>query len=98
MTDRPLTDQHADRAGRYLTPPEFAKLRGIDVHRVLAWIRSGELAAINVASTLSGRPRYRIRPEDAEAFERRRLVLPMPSAAKRKRTPTETLAWLGVDL
>src|SRR5437660_5835359 len=40
-----------------LTPPEVAKMWGITPEKVIAFIRSGELRAINVATRLGGRPR-----------------------------------------
>ena len=73
---------------RKITPPAYARELGVDVHRVLDWIRSGELPAIDV-STAPGRtrPRYRIDRSDIIAFERRRAVqppAPRPSRRRRK--------------
>ena len=59
-----------------LTPPEVARMWGISPDKVLAWIRSGELRAINVAASQNGRPRYRIDIEDLKDFEARRSVIP----------------------
>ena len=41
--------------------------------KVLAWIRSGRLPAINTASDKSSRPQYLILPEDVTTFERESL-------------------------
>jgi excisionase family DNA binding protein len=60
------------------TPPELAKQYGVSPDKVLAWIRAGELRAINVATRLGGRPRYRISEEDLAAFEARRAARPSP--------------------
>ncbi len=70
---------------RALTPPAVAKRYGINVHRVLAWIRNGTLAAINVGDGPT-RPRWRIMPEALEAFERRRASQPpAPKSSPRRR-------------
>ena len=75
-------DQHHEQK---LTPPEVARLFRVDVHKVLTWIRNGELRAVNVAARLGGRPRYRIDREDLAAFERRRQVQPPPPVIRRPR-------------
>jgi excisionase family DNA binding protein len=50
---------------RYYTPQEVAEILGTDDEQILAWIHSGELVAINVAKSVSGkRPRWRV-PETA---------------------------------
>jgi excisionase family DNA binding protein len=59
-----------------LTPPEVARLWGVSHDKVLAWIRSGELRAIDVATKRDGRPQYRIDIEELNAFEQRRMVRP----------------------
>lgn len=55
-----------------LTPPDVARHLGVDADKVRGWISRGELVAVNVATTLGGRPRWRIRTEDLEAFLLRR--------------------------
>lgn len=72
---------------RSLTPPQFAKRYGRAVEKVIRWIESGELVAINVATTTSGRPRYVITPEAIEEFEKRRRVkaAPVKKTIRRKR-------------
>ncbi len=52
-----------------LTPPQVAKQLGVNADKILAWIRSGELTAINVAQNLGGRPRYRVTSQDLEQFQ-----------------------------
>lgn len=72
-----------------LTPPELAALWGISPHRVLQFIRSGELRAINLASRRGGRPRYAI-PLDAKLqFEQSRQAVPdeKPAPARSKKDP-----------
>ncbi len=68
-----------------LTPPELARRWGIKPEKVLAWIRSGELRAINAATQQSGRPRYLIDPDEVEAFEQRRAVVERPAVTRRRR-------------
>ena len=75
-------------ASSYQTPPRVAERYGVDVHRVLDWIRRGELHAINVGDG-SMRPRYRISPSDLAIFEAARSATPAPkiSRVRRRRDP-----------
>lgn len=61
-----------------ITPPELARRWGIKPDKVLAWIRMGDLAAINAATHPGGRPRYLIGLDDVAAFESLRSVSPQP--------------------
>lgn len=61
---------------RKLSPREVAALFGISPDKVLAWIHSGELQAVNVATRPGGRPRWRIDQADLMAFEQRRAATP----------------------
>ncbi|MCB0909936.1 MAG: helix-turn-helix domain-containing protein [Nocardioidaceae bacterium] len=75
-----------------LTPPEVAKLWGIKPHKVLAWIRSGELRAMNAAEQLGGRPRYLIDLADLQAFVKARQATadpPKPRRQIRKSKPSD---------
>jgi len=56
----------------WLTPPQVARERGLKPAKVLAWIASGELEAVNHAGSTAGRPRWRINPKALEAFDRAR--------------------------
>lgn len=67
-------------AERDITPPEFAELKAVSVNTVLAWIKSGELKATNLASRSSRRPRYRISPTARREFELARSVVPAASS------------------
>jgi excisionase family DNA binding protein len=69
----------------YLTPPEFARQLRVKASKVIGWIRSGELAAIDTAPRGALRPRYRISREAVESFERRRAVVPLPAPVRRRR-------------
>jgi len=68
-----------------LTPPELAKLWGIDVQKVLHWIKAGELRAINLATRRDGRPRYAIDQADIALFEAARAVQPPAPRVRRRR-------------
>jgi len=53
--------------------------------KVRGWIRRGELAAINTAATLCGKPRWVISAEALAEFERRRAGGPPPKPPCRRR-------------
>jgi len=59
-----------------LTVPKLAKAWGVSTNKVLAFIRTGELRATNLATSRSGRPRYAIDVADIESFELSRQVVP----------------------
>ena len=68
-----------------VSPSEYAEARGIATDKVLSWIRSGELKAVNVALQRNGRPRYRISLDAIEEFEQRRTPQPAPAPTPRRR-------------
>lgn len=71
-----------------VTPAEYAKARGISGDKVLGWIASGELVAVNVAQSANGRrPRWRISLDAIEAFERSRSTVAKPPAKPKRRCP-----------
>jgi hypothetical protein len=61
---------------RGFTAPELARHYGVSVKKVLAWINTGELAALNLASPGCTRPRYHVTAEALEQFEAARRVTP----------------------
>lgn len=65
-----------------VTPPELAALWGVSPAKVLRLIRTGELRAINLATSLGHRPRYAIDVADVAAFELSRTVVPEGNVAK----------------
>ena len=69
----------------WMTPPEVAKALRVKPQTVHAWIRSGELTAINVANHGASRPRYRISPEAFAEFELKRSVIPPPKPPVKRR-------------
>lgn len=68
-----------------LSPPQLAAQWGVDVHKVVGWIRSGELRAINLATDRNGRPRYAIDQADIAVFEASRAVTPPAPRPRRRR-------------
>ena len=67
------------------TPPQYAQQLGVSNGKVLDFIRSGELRAINIATSRDGRPRYVIDVADIEAFERGREIVPSAEPTRRLR-------------
>jgi excisionase family DNA binding protein len=76
-----------------LTPPEIARRCRISPDKVLTWIRSGELRAINVATRPGGRPRYLIDEKDLADFEARRAVVSSPTTKPRRRQTKNVIAF-----
>jgi hypothetical protein len=71
---------------RYFSPADVAERYGCDVHKVLAWIRSGELRAINVAAKRAAiKPRWRINPDNLAAFEAARACSKSEPTPRRQR-------------
>lgn len=71
---------------RKITPPQLAAQWGITPEKVLKWIVSGELRAINAATRTGMRPRWLIDMDDIADFERRRAAVPPPKPSPRRRT------------
>ena len=78
-----------------LTVAEVATRYGTTPHTVGAWIRSGELRAVNVSrSRTAKRPTWRIPPTAIEAFEAARAPQQQPAVKARKRkTNAEVIAF-----
>jgi excisionase family DNA binding protein len=74
-----------------LTPPEVAQRWGISPEKVITWIRSGELRALNAATRPGGRPRYLIDEADLAEFESRRSVQPVNPKRHRKRNTSPNI-------
>lgn len=67
-----------------LTTPEVARALRVSADKVRAWIRRGELGAINTGTV--DRPRFVVLPRHLEAFEQARRVGPARTARRRRRT------------
>jgi hypothetical protein len=73
-------------ATSWITPPRLAAQLGVDVHAILAWIKAGELRAVNLAVNANGkRPRWKIGVADLESFLARRAATPPIKAVHRRR-------------
>jgi excisionase family DNA binding protein len=59
-----------------IAPREYAQRLGVAENKVLTWIRSGELKALNVATKATGRPRWRLSEEAIREFEEGRTARP----------------------
>lgn len=82
-----LADMRALSPPAGLTVAEVAARYRVGQDKVRGWIRSGELAAINTATVLCGRPRWVVTADALAAFERRRAGgAPQTKARRRKRS------------
>lgn len=57
-----------------ITPPQLAAKWGVATEKIVFFIRTGELRAIDASMRQGERPRYLIDLADVEAFEKRREV------------------------
>jgi hypothetical protein len=71
---------------RGYTPAELGRLLRVRPDQVRAWIKSGELGAIDTARLRCGRPRFIILPHHLAEFERRRAAA-APKPVPRRRRP-----------
>ncbi len=80
-----MVKNQADQERTKITPKEVARRFGVSVDTVMAWIRSGELRAINASARHGIRSRYRIDVEDLERFElSREVAKPRPVVRRRR--------------
>jgi excisionase family DNA binding protein len=71
-----------------LTVRDVARRYRVSEDKVRAWVRRGELRAINTAATLCGKPRWVITPEALAEFEKGRCGSPPPKPQRRPRQQT----------
>jgi hypothetical protein len=74
----------------FLFPREIAERNRVDVQRVLSWIHSGDLRALDLSSRRGGRPRWAVRLSDLIEFEQSRLFQPAPTQTPRRRRRTDS--------
>lgn len=76
----------------YLSPPALARRLGVKPAKILAWIRTGEITAVNIGNGQS-KPRWRISPESLADWERRRSSQANVKAkpARRRATPASVI-------
>jgi hypothetical protein len=60
---------------------------GVSADKILAWIRSGELPAIDASTKRNGRPRYLVDITELAAFENRRRIDAPKLSRQTKRRP-----------
>lgn len=74
---------------RFLTPPQVARILGCSAEHVGRFIAQGQLKATN--TSFGNRPRWKISPEDFQAFvDRRSNVSSLPPVEHKKtRRPTK---------
>ncbi|MDB5388934.1 MAG: Helix-turn-helix domain protein [Planctomycetaceae bacterium] len=71
----------------YVTPKDIADRYGINQSKVLTWIASGELIAINTVTRRGDKPRWKIAPSALATFEAGRSSKPpVATPARRQRT------------
>jgi hypothetical protein len=66
------------------TVPELARQMRVNQNKVLRLIRSGELAAYNIAATTASRPKWRITSEAIASFQAARSATSTSGGAVRK--------------
>jgi transposase len=79
------------------TTREVAAYFRVSEDKVRAWIAKGELAAVNTAAVLCGKPRWVITPDALAEFEQRRAGGPPPKAPPRKRRRPEVIDFYPGD-
>jgi hypothetical protein len=86
MAPAPATTPEREK----VKPPKLARRWGVHPDKIVYFILSGELRAIDASTKRDKRPRYLIDERDIEAFEKSRQVVPAPAASppRRKRPAT----------
>jgi predicted site-specific integrase-resolvase len=76
-----------------ITAKQYAQQLGVSENKVLAWIRTGQLRALNVASNVKNRPRWKITADARREFEESRTAKPSEpaTATLRRRAGYERL-------
>lgn len=87
----------AKRQKTKYTPPEVGGRYGVDPGKVIHWIKTGQLRAINAARDPNGRPRYLVDIVDLLDFERQRAVTPPEPPAPRRRKAVANSLLVGPD-
>ena len=70
-----------------MSPPKVAKMFGVKPDKVLYWIHSGQLEAVNIAKDEGHRPQYAVTPAGLDTFTRRRATR-APVRTRRTRRPS----------
>jgi transposase len=80
--------------GRGLTVRDLAARYRVGPDKIRAWIRKGELKAIDTASSRVGKPRWVFLPHHLAEFERGREAAP-PQPRRRRRQEPELVDYLS---
>jgi excisionase family DNA binding protein len=81
-----------------LTVRQVAEHHAVSDRTVLAWIRAGELRAVNVTRRPgAGKPRWRITQEALAAFEQRRTPTPVAPQTRRRKRPADVIEFYAVE-
>jgi hypothetical protein len=64
---------------------DLARRWRIGPDKIRAFIRRGDLVAVNMAICLAGRPQWRVTPQEVERFEARRASTPASKTMPRRR-------------
>lgn len=78
----------------FLKPADIAQALGVKLQKLHAWLRSGELVGVNVATRPHGRPRWRISQTDWQAFCLRRASRPPVKPVRRRRQPANVIQFV----
>ena len=79
-----MRDQRANH--ETYTPADIAARYRVTPETVAAWIRAGELSAVNVGRRANTKkPRWRITADALAAFEAARAAAPTPTPARSRR-------------
>lgn len=70
----------------FYTPRQIADSRQVDVMKVLHWINTGELVAVNYAKSTLGPPRWKVSATALAEFEKARQPTPPPERKTTSRT------------
>jgi len=79
-------------AMEYLTPPQYAAKLGVKPEKIVNFIKSGELRAIDTSMNPGeGKPRFRIRPDAIIEFEEKRTPKPAAKPQRRRKRDPEVI-------
>jgi hypothetical protein len=70
-------------------PRDLCRRWRVGLDKIMVWIRRGELRALDMSSSRSGRPRFVVTAEMVAEFEARRATTPPPKPVRRKKRTDE---------
>jgi excisionase family DNA binding protein len=89
---------HAFEEARGHTVPELARTLRVSRDKIRAWIRAGQLEAINTAAARCRKPRYVVLPHQLEAFvKRQKAGSPERPARARRKKPADFVDYYPGD-